>query len=321
MRPSFAFLVHPLVGWHRRVAGVRRGHASLLIDGPAGIEAVGVAGRLRFRTEIGEVDGVIVTVPDLADRLVSDQQRALTHLVRAAAVARDEGAQVIGLGSALAVTAGRGRPLAERAGLPVTTGHAATAWAAASITETVHTSGPVAVLGSKGTVGDAVAARLARRGHTVWVEDAGPRSRRRARDLGARTDSTEAILARCRVVVGASTTGPTVAASALHRGTTLVDVALPPTLRPGRRRAGVRVVAGETLAVPHRVRRTFWGGVWLTMAAYGRGSVFACLAEPLVLALEGGAASRVGRRVRPEELEAVGASLTRAGFMPVVRGR
>ncbi len=163
MKPGFAFLVHPLLHWHRRVMGVRRGHIGLALDHSAGIEAVGVAGSLTMPSNQGPVTGLIVAVPDTAAGLTSDQSRALAHQIRAAEIAIEHGVGAIGLANALGVVAGRGRFLAEQAPVPVTAGHAATAWAAIEITTMVaaRQPGPIGVLGFKGTVGEAVAAALA----------------------------------------------------------------------------------------------------------------------------------------------------------------
>ncbi|MBN2798698.1 MAG: hypothetical protein JXX28_06065 [Deltaproteobacteria bacterium] len=319
----FGFLVHPLTPLHRRVTGVRRGHWAMLRDGPAGIEAVGLLARLVIPTLMGPAEGFIVGVPDLGAQLAEGQERARVHRERAARIAEAHGAQVIGLGNALAVVAGRGQRLVEDTGLPITTGHAATAWSAVEITQLAaarHGAGPVGVLGFKGAVGDAVAEGLARRGRQVLVEDSGPRVRRRARELGLQAVGQEELLATSRYLVGASTTGPSLAPEALRSGTVLIDLSLPPTLSPGRLPRGVRLYAGETLSYPETIDTTdLWGAAWLAFAGYGKGVIYACLAEPAVLALAGLHEPRVGRRVSTAVVEQTGALLTQAGLRPALR--
>lgn len=302
--------------------GVRRGHLPLALDGDAGIDAVGITARITLPTLLGPVEGVIVSVPDLPDRLVTDQQRALAHELRAVQLAEQAGVRAIGLGSALGVVAGRGAPLAAHTNLPVTTGDASTAWACARITARLATEhpGPIGVIGAKGTVGDAVVQWLVDAGHEVLVDVQG-RAARRAETVGARAVDRETLLERCRLVVGASTTGPVLSPSELSPGTRLVDLALPPTLEPGPLPSGCRVFAGETLVVPGRIRAGFWGRVWLTMAAYGRGCVFACLAEPIALALEPGVIDSRARRLPLDQVKAAGQALEHLGFHPVVRRR
>lgn len=321
----FAFLVHPLAPFHRRLLGIRRTHGPLVLGGDAGIDGVGISARIRMPSTAGTVDGLIVAVPDLVERLVADQARALALEDRAAQVAAAEGATVIGLGNALAVVAGRGAALAERTTLPVTTGHAATAWACAAIARDVLADrglprGPIGILGFQGTVGDAVAALLARDGVEVWVEG-GAAADRRAVAIGARTAALDEILGRCDVLVGASTTGPLLDAGRLRAGTTLVDLALPPTLAPGPRAPGVTLVAGETLRAPGRLHGRFWGTIWLLLAQYGRGCVYACLAEPMAMAITGETGFSSGRRLDLERVDAIGAVLRHLGYHPVRRPR
>jgi predicted amino acid dehydrogenase len=121
------------------------------------------------------------------------------------------------------------------------------------------------------------------------------------------------------VVVGASTTGGILAPDALSPGTTLVDVALPPTLTgpPG---PGVTVLAGESLSLAAGWRRDAWGHVFHVVAGYGSRSVYACLVEPL-LALRTGrrAPFAQGRRVRAEDVAAFGDAAMAAGFGPELK--
>lgn len=310
--------MHPLAGWHRRIGGVRRGHLGLAWDRDAGIEAVGLSARFTLPTHAGEVEVLIIAVPDLVDRLVADQRRALALQVRAAQIAESLGASAIGLGSALAVVAGRGEALREHTRLPVTTGHAATAWAAGVILrQQLVGAEPVGVIGFKGAVGDAVAARLAAEGREVWVDAVGPAATRRARELGCQADDPVGVARRARVLLGASTTGPVLEPRQMPPDRVLVDLALPPTLAPGARPPGLRVIGGETLSVPGPIRAGFWGQVWLGMANYGRGRVFACLAEPMAMALGGHPGWSQGRRLAPEAVADVGATLTGLGYRPV----
>jgi predicted amino acid dehydrogenase len=322
----FAFLVHPLAGFQRRLMGIRRVHGPLVLGQPAGVDAVGVSAKIRIPTAVGEAEGLIVAVPDLADELVADQSRALALEERAARVAEAEGALVIGLGSALAVVAGRGQPLSQATRLPVTTGHASTAWATAAITKLVLAErglpkGPVAVLGFQGAVGEAVAGLLAQEGVEIWVDGSSPAAEKRARQLGCVPATLAEAVGRCTIVVGASTTGPVLDPALLVPDTTLVDLALPPTLSPGPTPPGFRVVAGEALRVPGRLRGGFWGAIWLLLAQYGRGNVYACLAEPAAMALTGERGWSHGRRLSLESVRTAGSVLTHLGFRPLVRFR
>ncbi|MFZ5476222.1 MAG: hypothetical protein ACOZNI_05550 [Myxococcota bacterium] len=242
---------------------------------------------------LGDVEGVVVSVPALPGELLADQTRALRLMERAVQVAAP--VQFVGLGSVLAAVAGRGAALEEACGIPVTTGNAATAWTAAEITRRVAAGRPVAVLGGRGAVGRAIAEQIE----------------------GAVLDPAD--VRAFPVVVGASTTGGVLSPEALGPGATLVDVALPPTLT-GPPAPGVTVLAGESLALAPGWRRDAWGHAFHVVAGYGWRSVYACLLEPLLaLRTDRRAPFAQGRRVRAEDVRAFGEAAISAGFAPEVR--
>ncbi|MDP2317574.1 MAG: hypothetical protein Q8P41_32110 [Pseudomonadota bacterium] len=292
-KPSFVFLVHPLVPAARRLAALRTGRLRMLATGRPTIDDVAVYCRVGF----GDVEGVVMGVPLLPDELLADQARALAWMERGVQIAAPVGH--VGLGSVLAVVAGRGTALAEACGLPVTTGNAATAWAATAITGRVAAGRPIAVLGGRGAVGRAVADVLAADGHQVAVDPID--------------------VSRYEVVVGAHTTGGVLAPSALHPRATLVDVALPPTLS-GPPPEGVTVLAGESIALPRDWRRDGWGHFFHIVAGYGWGGVYACLLEPLIAARLGRSTPFAqGRRLDVAAVRAFGAAAEAAGFHPRIR--
>ena len=244
----FAFLIHPLAPWHRRLLGARRLHAPAMLGGRADSDLVGPIAEIRIESRLGPIEGRVIGVPDLAALLVEDQERALQLEERAMHTAIQHGCEVIGLGNALAVVASRGKELQRLSPVPVTTGHASTAWCFAEITRRVASErarGPIGVLGFAGTVGDAVAAKLRADGFEVRVDASGSAGIKRAAALGAIPGTVDDVLGACRLVVGASTTGPSVSPTKVRPNTVLVDLALPPTLMPGPLPAGFRAVKGE----------------------------------------------------------------------------
>ncbi len=283
--PRFAFLVHPLVPLAQRLMGVRCGRPGLALGLRDGRDAADCSelARLWYRG----VEGVIIGVPWLPEQLLTDQEGALRCMQRAVQIAGP--VSHVGLGSVLSVVAGRGTALEAACGIPVTTGNAATAWAAWTLTERVRAGQKVGVIGAKGTVGRALLPLL----------DAHPDPQ----DLG-----------EYRVLVGTHTTGGTVDPARLRPGTTLVDVALPPTLSgpPG---PGVTVLPGERLPLPKGWSRDAWGWVFHVAAGYGVNHVYACLLEPLVAVLEGReGAWQQGRQLSPDTVRAFGAAAERHGL-------
>ena len=224
---SFAFLVHPLTPFQRRVMGVRRAHFGAAI----GLKSPDLQAGDLCRFEVGEtLEGRVIALPLLPDTLLDDQGGAVEAMKQVTDAL--EGVQAVGLGSLLAVVGGRGEELARRVEVPITTGAAATAWAAAgNALEVARSKGEerVAVLGFGGAVGEAVARVLVRDGLEVLAVGTGMAPQRRAAELGISLCSVEAALDATRVVVGAATSGGSLSPDSLQPETVLVDVALPST--------------------------------------------------------------------------------------------
>ncbi len=260
------------------------------------------------------VCGVVMGVPMEPEALLSDQARAVDCMAAAVDAAGDLDA--VGLGSLCALVAGRGEALAEQLSVPVTNGGAATAWAimenALSVLQHVGRDRPVAVLGARGPVGGVITEMLVEAGLRVHVDH--PRA---ARGLDVhRADSPEAAVQGCRVVIGAATTGAMLQAESLASDAILIDVAIPGTIigTPG---PGVQVLAGEALSMPIGWRRGMWGWLYQVLAGYGPAQVFACLVEPIVLALNPEVGSfSLGRTLSADKVKAFGTGARSLGFEP-----
>jgi predicted amino acid dehydrogenase len=298
--PRFVFLVHALTPAHKRILGARFSDPELM----AGGKGWGVPGRLCRIVVEGLAIGEVISLPLLPEELLTDQEGALGRMEDA--IRRAEGpVAAVGLGSVLAVVAGRGEALAERVNVPVTTGAAATSWAALGNTLRVHErlGGPIAVLGASGTVGDALVEALCGLGHEVIAGGAGKALERRCKTLGAKLLPEEEAAGAARVVVGAATTGGTLAPEHLQPHSVLIDVALPPTLQRGPLPPGVVILAGEAVDLPRGWTRGLWGQLYHLFAGYGPQQIFACLAEPMVMAIQGRTTPfALGRRLKPGAL-------------------
>ncbi len=322
----FVFLVHPFTDPVRRAAALRTARPRLGLAPrrtPVLDDARPIC-RLLLDTPGRLVEGVVVTVPLLPHEILDDQAAALTMM--RAAVARAGGAvDVVGLGSVLAVVAGRGTALQEHLWQPVTTGAAATAWAAAENAKAAARAmgtwprGPIAVLGHRGTVGEAVIELLQHDGAQCLRVAARDAQARRAEKKGLFPRSDEAAaVAGCPVVVGASTTGGILSPAAMARGAVLVDVAIPRTLS-GIPRRDTRVLAGEAVIPPPSYRRGHWGALYHLLAGYGPAHLFACLVEPMLMASEGRREPFAqGRRVASRDLRDIRRIATARGFRPVL---
>ena len=313
-RPRFAFLVHALSVPHQRVLGLRHFTPGLAFgrrDGTSPYD-LGEVARVGLRNL---VDGVVADVPMTPDQMLADQERALARMERLVhRLQRSGPVHAVGLGSLCAVVAGRGSALAERVDVPVTTGGAATAWSLLENTRAVlaRRRGPVAVLGARNPVGQAVAALLSAEGVPVVVDN-----KRAARGLTVEVaPSAEEAVRSCRVVVGAGPTGGTLDPAALQPGSVLVDVAIPAT-PAGSVGRGVKILAGEAVSVPRTWERGGWGRLYQVLAGYGPFQVYACLIEPLVMALqERKKPYALGRRIDPDDVVRFGEAAVAYGFRP-----
>ncbi len=314
----FAFVVHALSPIHRRFIGLRRARPRVVLgfdDGAGPWSGRGRLARYRFDLPGDAIEGDILAVALDPEQMLTDQARAVARMER---VVREwtvhRGYQAVGLGSLCAVVGGRGTALAERLDVPVTTGAAATAWSlwrnVAAVADARGIDGPIAVVGSAGPVGRAVAALLAAEGRMVRVD-----SKRGGRKLPVEVcGSVEDCVTGSPLVVGAGPTGATVEPMWLTPHAVVVDVAIPGTLR-SRPSAGVTVLAGEAVSMPEKLHNGGWGPLYQVFAGYGPWQLFACVIEPLVMVHEGRKTPyALGRKLSPDTVRAFGEAAERMGF-------
>ena len=120
-----------------------------------------------------------------------------------------------------------------------------------------------------------------------------------------------------QLVIGCGPTGPMCDASAIANNATVLDVAIPHSLK-GRPSKGISVFMGETLVMPKQWKRGFWGPFYHLVSGYGWGTILACVIEPLAVVSSG--------RNKPYALGQLcsrcmdfGQEAQRLGFEPVVR--
>ena len=310
--PTFCFVVHALSRLHRGVMGVpsmRMGLIGQWRDGTA-IDDVLPVCTLRLGTQIS---GMVVGVPMTPTDLLSDQQRAVDHMVEAVALAGPVSA--VGLGSLCAVVGGRGEALADRLDVPVTNGGAATAWALlANVRKVLAQRGErrVAIIGSRSPIGLAIAQALAEDDIHVRVDH---KRAARVGNVEACEGPIEAVK-DCKVIVGCGPTGGVLPAEAVSPGAVIVDVAIPGTVM-GRPHSSVVQLAGEAVSLPPEWRRGFWGWLYHVLSGYGPSQVFACLIEPLVLAVSGRSRPySIGRSLSAADVAEFGQQAEALGFGP-----
>lgn len=340
----FAFLVHPLSTGMLRIFGLRSGLPALAFGGAARLQAEGLSpSNIRIITELprivgdsgAECAGRIVGLPSLPQVLLEHQDEAV-RLMATAAMQYGVGCPLVGLGALCAIVGLRGEALAGRIPKPVTTGNSLTCWASAETVCKLHAEATrragfaerVLIVGFPGTMAEALCEVLARRGLPVAIyHDSFPKrlertlagiEARAGASIGRHTD-LDAALEPGGIVVGASSLGGELAGASLRPGTVVVDVAQPlDTSAEQRGRPDLLVVEGELVEMP-RAAGSQWRGAltsaYNTVVGQGAQRVFACLAEPMVLSMEGRRESfSLGKRIDAERVEEIGALATTHGF-------
>lgn len=336
----FGFVVHPLSPPHKILAGVRA------LDPRLALAARAPAGRVaRFPSIVSAAGartaGEVRAIGMLPHAMLRDQAAAVEAIAAAVRRLAADGAGVVGLGSLCAVVGLRGEEVARAAPVPVTTGISFTAIAAVRTLERVADAlgegaqagsagalrgRTIAIAGFPGTLATAVAALLARRGARLVLLGGGKATGRVADDLragGAAEVATAgdaeaaAAVAAADFVVGASSMGGALDAGWLRPGTVVVDVAEPRDL-PARASSSpdVLVVDGENVSLPAGTRTGPLTRIYNHLIGQRGGTVFACFAEPMVLALESRAECfSLGKEISPDRAEEIGELGARHGFV------
>lgn len=325
----FGFVVHPLTPVQQRLLGVRWGDPRLMLTGRSRRRPARRFARLRLRDPFGrEVSGLLAAVPYLPDELLADQEAGVAAVSDAVALCHREGAEIVGLGAVAAMIGGQGKAVARAAPCPVSTGNAFTALAAvetiAQLRRLDRRRHAIGLVGPPGPVANAILERLAARGEAVdVVSDNPPRPLARFVEQLAAThhgrlrfvDDVRETLGPGRILVAASSTGGRIPLSSLPAGSVVVDVAAPQdVLHDVRRRDDVLLLDGEYVRLP----RPLIGGSWRRAYGWITGqtrSIFACFAEPMLMALaEDTSLCSVGRAVPGDRLRLLANLASEHGF-------
>ncbi len=303
----FAFVLHPLrmtdfTGHFRALRHVPEGwiRAAFRQVPPFKISSIrGVVSKTGARAE-----GAFIVVPLLPDDLLRmPWPKALGRLVRAGRLAEATGAQIVGLGAFTKIVGDRGISVNEHLSIPVTTGNSYTAASAVEgalegLDRMGHERRNVraAVIGASGAIGAAVSHLVAREvgelvlcaRHQEPLEEV-RRHIRGTLPAGVPTpvvtlepDAREAARGADLVFAVTSSTGVLLDPEDLRPGSVICDVARPRNVSDKvlERRDDVLVMDGGVIAVPGPVDFGFSFG-------FPPGMAEACIAETMILALEG----------------------------------
>lgn len=333
-RSRFAFVIHPLSQEYFRnvkaldaVADVTPG---IFMDGVEKLMAHAPPFVYSHVTGItsptgAEVEGWLITVGGTPKELMAhDPEFTYSRLLAAADMAQKMGAQIMGLGAFTKVVGDAGVTVAKRAPLPITTGNSYSAsgalWAAhdavrrlgiAEVNAKGHIKGKAMVVGATGAIGSVCARLLAMAADELWLVSIEPakllalkadierESPRATIHVGA--DADEHIADMDVIVTATSGAGKKVLdIMKVKPGAVITDVARPLDLSAEdvAKRPDVLVIESGEIELP--------GDPQMKGIGLPKGVAYACLAETIVLALEGRYETfTVGRNIEWEKVKEI----------------
>jgi predicted amino acid dehydrogenase len=333
-RSRFAFVIHPLS--QQFFAQVEPlGTITRLAPGPvvdAMEKAIAYAPPFMFSHVTGitsptgaEAEGWLISVGGTPKELLSHSPEfTYGKLLQAAEMARKHGAQVMGLGAFTKVVGDAGLTVARRAPLPITTGNSYSAsgalWAAhdalekldlAVLDEHRRMTGNAMVVGATGAIGSVCARLLALSCDELWLvspetakllalkHDLERESPRATIHVAAKPG--EHLADMDLIVTATSGAGKRVLdIMDVKPGCVITDVARPLDLSADdvAKRPDVLVIESGEIELP--------GDVHMRNIGLPRGVAYACLAETVVLALEGRYENfTVGRNIEWEKVKEI----------------
>lgn len=326
---KFAFIIHPLdvldVARKYRIARyLPRSwvEAALAWMRPRVVsEITGVVSAIGARTE-----GWFVGCPATPRHLLEGGSKAVESVVRAARVAQQVGAGIVGLGAYTSIVGNGGLEVAEALDIAVTTGNSYTcftavegAMKAAEMMGIAADKAKAAVLGATGSVGracsillaDKVAClALAGRRRDRLEQVAAETATHGAKDVEIYQTPSDALRDADIVITVTSALEAVVEPQHLKPGAVVCDVARPRDVsrRVVEERDDVLVIEGGIVRVPGPVEFHFDFG-------FPPGTAYACMAETMILALENRLEDySIGRDLELEKVLEIGALAAKHGF-------
>ncbi|MCL6450848.1 MAG: hypothetical protein K6T75_06110 [Acetobacteraceae bacterium] len=324
----FGFLIHPLdVSDVAKKFKLAARLPARLVEGAIRLLPPVVMGHVTgVKSPLAEVEGWFVAVPLTPRQMMGLPERyVLRRIIQAGRVCERLGAEILGLGAFTSVVGDAGITVAKNLGIPVTTGNSYTVATALQGTEEAArlmghdlTQARVAVVGATGSIGACCARILARKvrdltlaGRSLDKLDALARQILGETGLAVRVSTdVRGTVRRSQVVLTVSSAvGPVIEPEDLLPGAVVCDVARPrDTSRRVMQRDDVLVIEGGLVEVPGRP--DLKSGLGLPP-----GQALACMAETMILALEGRLESfTLGRELTVEQVDEITRLASKHGF-------
>jgi predicted amino acid dehydrogenase len=273
-----------------------------------------------------EVQGFFVVCPLLPKQMLGlETEFVLGRIVGAGRIAERLGARILGLGGYTSIVGDKGRTVASRLSIAVTSGSAMTAWSAVEAIRRLAAQRGVdpgratlAVIGASGSIGSLCTKVLAPSVQKVIVTARHQDRLERLRDELAKSCATEvevemdarrAASAADLIITTTSAPDALFSADELKSGSIVADVSVPKNIsKVEHSRDDVTVVDGGRVKLPGRPEFSVDIGL-------SRGVVYACMAETMALALEGRTENfSLGDNISPAKVEEIGRIGLKHGF-------
>ncbi len=326
---DFSFIIHPLdiEDIFRKYKFMRSWPKNLVRAVMRRVPPIFASNITGVRSAYGSVEGCFIGVPLTSAQMLELPPEITTgKIIAAGRKAAKLGAKIIGLGAMTAVVGDAGITVARNLDIAVTTGNSYTVATALQGTEKAAEmmgmaldKAEVAVLGASGSIGSACARILARRVNylTLIARNLPPLEKLAGRikeDCGLAVKVTANVkdaVRRADIIVAVSSAADSlIEAEDLKPGAVVCDVARPRdvSVKVAQKRDDVLVIEGGAVEVPGDVNFNFDFG-------FPPGLAYACMAETMILALEGRYENfSLGREMSVEKIDEISALAAKHGF-------
>ncbi|MFP4498848.1 MAG: 3-hydroxyacyl-CoA dehydrogenase NAD-binding domain-containing protein [Vulcanimicrobiota bacterium] len=328
---KFAFLIHPLdmkdvIRLEPKSANKRQSLVEKVLEWMPSHKRSDIVGVKSITGT--EIEGWFIAVPLMPNQFLNmDRQYVLDKIIKGVKIAEDLGAQIVGLGGYTSVVGDAGITVAKQAKIAVTSGNAYTIATAlegaiegAKVMDINIKDAQVSVVGASGSIGKACAQFFADKCKSMTLI---ARAKKRLENLAEvikenydrEVDYTTDLQAGIRdadiVIAATSSAGNIIMAEDLKPGAVVSDVSLPHDVAQEvqKLRPDVLVIEGGVVQVPgENVDFNYDFG-------YPPGVSLACMAESMILALEGRFENfSLGRGIKLEKVEEINRLAKKHGF-------
>jgi len=326
---NFAFVLHPLAAmdFARKYSIAKKISPSILEGILKYIPPIKVSHISGIASPYNKAEGWFVACPLTSKQIVTlPENYVINKIIKTGRLAENLGAKILGLGAFTSVVGDAGITIAKNLRIPVTTGNSytvATAIAgtkkAANIMGLEMKKANVVILGATGSIGAACAQILASEVNflTLVARDECKLEKVAKKiyaDFGLSvriTNQSKAALRSADIVIAVtSALDSIIEAQDLKAGAIVCDVARPRNVsrKVAELRDDILVIEGGVVEVPGDVDFGFSFGFPERMA-------YACMAETMILALEGRYESfTLGRDLTVKQIEVIGKLADKHGF-------